>query len=85
MSGWDKYAICTGCGEKYRAPFGSLFHIHFEVCPNCGTPKEIRGQLFSGWPVRTMRYVSEARLFHPSTWSAGHWEERDGDEIKLVG
>lgn len=70
MGQWDTYAICPGCDAKHRAPFGDTFHIHFECCPSCGTPKR-------GWRVRIMRWVSTSELFRPSTWGTGRWETRE--------
>lgn len=72
MSGrlqWDTYAVCTGCGENHRAPFGDAFHIHFEACPSCGAPKR-------GWPIKTMRWVPTGQFLKPPTWGTGHWETR---------
>jgi len=64
---FDKYAICPRCDAHYRAPFGSLFHLHFEACPKCGEEK-------SHWPVRTLQWVSTSKLFSPKTWGTGRWE-----------
>lgn len=46
---WDTYAVCPGCDFHHRAPFGDKFHIHFEVCPFCGTHKR-------NMRVRTRRF-----------------------------
>lgn len=35
---WDTFAKCK-CGNMMLAPFGKLFHVHTEVCPKCGEPK----------------------------------------------
>lgn len=67
MSGFDVRAVCPSCLSRFRAPFGSLFHIHFEVCPNCGTPK-------SDFDLRTERWVSKAKWWNPLTWNDGRWE-----------
>lgn len=77
---WEIYAVCP-CGAKHRAPFGSYFHLHFEVCPRCGHPKPRGGWAGlaedHGWQLKTMRWVSTGRLFRPSTWGTGYWETRD--------
>jgi len=52
-----------------EAPFGDKFHIHLEVCPRCGTDKK-------NWALRVMRYVATGRLFQPSTWGTGYWQDR---------
>lgn len=67
---WDTYAICPGCGDNFRAPFGSAFHVHFSACPKCGERKR------DSWTVKVMRWVSTSRLFSPSTWGTGHWETK---------
>lgn len=38
MSAFNTYGVCP-CGWYANAPFGNLFHIHREVCPQCGTSK----------------------------------------------
>lgn len=67
---WNVYGVCP-CGYKRIAPFGSLFHIFCEVCPRCGRDKD------EEWELRTMRFVSDARIWNPSTWGEGHWEDKD--------
>jgi hypothetical protein len=77
---WDTYAICPGCNEKYRAPFGDAIHIHFAVCPNCGERKSDRW--IEGWNVRTLRFVEPFRLFQRNTWKLdSYWEARDGKPV----
>jgi len=66
---WDIYAKCPECGKRYKADFGSKFHIHLEVCKRCGTPK-------SQWTLDTERWVSKSIWYKPSTWGTGHWETR---------
>lgn len=51
LAQWDTYAVCD-CGWKQRVAFGSLFHLHHEVCPSCGQPKDCCME------VKTMRYVT---------------------------
>ena len=63
---WDVYGVCE-CGFKEQAAFGKLHHIHLKVCPECGSDKDT-------WGLKTMKYISEFKLFDPSTWGAGHWE-----------
>jgi hypothetical protein len=67
---WDKYAECPDCHRRFKLPFGDLFHLHFSVCPECGTAKTSR------WRVMTMRWVNPSRLFRPSTWGLGHYETK---------
>lgn len=73
MSGWQQVAICLNCHEVVtdHVPFGMLFHVHMEICPNCGHPKDRPGSLgrfFTGWRVVTARKVSDG-------WFKGsHWE-----------
>jgi ribosomal protein L37E len=50
---WDTYAVCR-CGYRTRAPFGSLFHVHTEVCPECGEDKN------NAMRVRTSRFINGA-------------------------
>jgi len=46
---WDTYGKCE-CGFMKQAPFKSLFHIHLEVCPQCGADK-------SKWKLVTARAI----------------------------
>ncbi len=51
MSSWDRYAICP-CGWYTVAPANDKFHIHKEVCPDCGRNK-------SEWYTHTAREVKK--------------------------
>lgn len=66
---WEVYGVCP-CGYKSILPFGSLFHLHLEICPYCGKDKE-------EFSIRKMRYVCDAKLFNPLTWFDGHWEVKN--------
>lgn len=66
VSDWNTYGVC-GCGRSYYAPFGSRFHIHAEVCGDCGASKET-------FKMQVRRWVSTGQLFKPKTWGSGHWE-----------
>lgn len=69
-SEWKVYGVCE-CGFKTIAPFASLFHIHMDVCPDCGNAKD-------NWILATGRYVKlPSKLFKPSTWSKWKWEEKE--------
>lgn len=72
QSGWHKRAVCK-CGWHTRAPFGDLFHIHTECCPECGNEKRS-----STWKVLTMRCVNDmSRVvwYKPWTWfGSTRWE-----------
>ncbi len=50
---WKVYGVCP-CGVYREAPFGSLFHIHLDVCPRCGKGKR------STWKLETRRFVAGA-------------------------
>jgi hypothetical protein len=69
---WLTYGVCP-CGYKQYAPFGDTFHIHLEVCPNCGTSKY-------AWAIKTMRrnmIKLDKRWFQ--FWKARYryeWEEK---------
>lgn len=67
MSAYETRAFCP-CGWNAHAPFSSTFHIHVEVCPRCGGNKE-------KWVVKVVRWISHSRLFKPSTWGTGKWQE----------
>ena len=69
---WNAYGVCE-CGFKTRAPFADTFHIHIDVCPECGCPKY-------RWTIKTMRRVSYAQWWRPSTWGKGRWEEWSREE-----
>lgn len=77
MTRWDTYAVCTSCDAKYQVADGRLFFAPV-ACHHCGLRSNHsvfdRGPK---WPVKTMRYVSTAKLFSPSTWGSGRWEERE--------
>lgn len=58
---WTKVAVCK-CGFIKEAPFGSLFHIHFTVCPDCGEDKD-------KMELKTAMYKSN--------WFRGEWIFKD--------
>lgn len=64
MEEWKKYGVCS-CGYKAIAPFGDLFHIHLDVCPNCGEDKY-------RWDVVTGKHTwiknEHRKWFNPTTW-----------------
>lgn len=45
---WHTRAVCE-CGWHAECPFGDTFHVHREVCPECGAGKRY-------WVVKVMRY-----------------------------
>ena len=61
QKGWDSYGLCP-CGYYQKASFGSLFHIHLEVCPVCGKNKE------DEWNVVTAKVV-ETKLPKKKWWN----------------
>lgn len=73
---WHPRAVCPRCEAHFYAPFGKVFFLDFEYCPECGEPKADgypwRNQ--HGWPVQPMRWVSHTRLLRPSTWGTGEWQ-----------
>lgn len=70
---WGKYGVCL-CGLKV-----GIGNFHSEIiCPNCGT-EGIR------WFTKILRFVSTVRIFMPSTWWTGYWEERGVGIIERVG
>ena len=77
---WLKRAVCP-CGWNTYAPFGDLFQVPYEVCPECGTSKEHKG-LWYNWRVKTMRWVSTSVWWRPSTWGTGYWEERGATDAE---
>ncbi len=44
---WTTHAVCP-CGWHVEAPFGDVFHVFAEVCPECGTYKR-------NWTIKIMR------------------------------
>ena len=56
---FTKRGVCP-CGFQAYAPFGSLFHIHREVCPECGTSKR-------EWMVFCMRSETRRRVVRLSS------------------
>ena len=77
---WHTRAICPKCGWHVYAPFGSVFHVHTSCCPECGYEKYDGHRLSrlyrtaQEWEVKTMRWVTAAKLMKPSTWGTGNWE-----------
>jgi hypothetical protein len=84
VNDWNTYAICPGCAHIFYAPFGSIFHLHFECCPHCGQWKtdDFSVERSKRWYVQRMRYVSDAKFLSPSTWASGHWEVRTNTGIE---
>lgn len=85
ISVWHPRAVCPGCGWHTYAPFGDVFHVPVACCPNCGQRKvTFREALFLGrekeWKVGPARWVSTAKLFHPTTWGTGPWEFKEEQE-----
>lgn len=74
MNEWKVYGVCP-CGFKTEAPFSDLFHVHMDVCPECGEDK-------NNWSVVTGRMVKEkAYLFKPSTWGKYTFQQRTLTDI----
>lgn len=65
---WNVYAECP-CGEHYRARHGDPANVAHEVCPKCGVEK-------NQYKICVARWVSDVRIFLPSTWGTGHWEHK---------
>lgn len=70
VTGWHVRGICP-CGWHRHAPHGSLFHLHKDVCPECGTPKENRYTY--NWKTARMRkkpaeWNDTAVWWRPWTW-----------------
>jgi hypothetical protein len=63
---WDKYCLCE-CGQHFRAPSGKVFFINYEVCPDCGIPKD-------HWKLVIARFIPTSVWYDPSTWGDGRWE-----------
>lgn len=78
-SKWHSRAICPKCGWHVYAPFGDVFHVHIDCCPDCGHHKydSWRRDGDKVWRVKTMRYVSDAKMWKPKTWGTGHWETKE--------
>lgn len=83
---WHMRAICPECGWHTYAPFGSLYHVHYECCPKCGNKKGTyrHGNLGGtvSWSIETMRLHvdrSNVVLWNPLTWmkSASNWQKLD--------
>lgn len=93
MSSWHKRAVCPECGWHCEAPFGSLFHVHVECCPQCGTSKGRNSYGPDGWAIETMRWEvdrSGVVWWKPWTWfGVGRWAElhswREARESSLKG
>lgn len=68
---WKQVAVCLACDSVVtdNVPFGSLFHVHEQVCPRCGHPKDRPGleRYFSGWAVKTARRVRSGWEFKETT------------------
>lgn len=62
------YGVCPKCGYYVEAPFGKLFHIWADVCPNCGTPK-------SRWSLQTARLkcLPLKRKWWIFSWTRCNW------------
>lgn len=85
MSEFEVRAFCPSCGFSCVAPFGDIFHVHREVCPNCGhyvhSPRWSTG---GGFEIQTVRWVNHPkfRWWNLFTWGfIGHWEDNEGNEI----
>lgn len=70
---WKLMAVCE-CGMKAWCPFGDLFHVHCDVCPECGAKK-------STFRIKTMRWVFASKWWNPLTWNDGFWETK-GESIE---
>lgn len=73
VSNFEKHYVCPtdGCDWFTRPTFEKCFFIHEPCCPECGAdiPKtSTRGQF-----LVTRKWVSESKLFKPSTWGSGKW------------
>ena len=67
---WKIYGECA-CGFHTRAPFGEIFHIHYEICPDCAKSKY-------SWELKTKRYVFTPVWYNPFSWfGSGYWETRE--------
>lgn len=60
VTDFEIYGVCPTCDSKHYAPFGSLFHIHHEVCPHCGTDKN--------------RYKLQTLRWKKTGFRKGHYE-----------
>ena len=73
MSNFETRAFCP-CGWNARAPFGDKFHIHKEVCPDCGEEKK-------RWMVKTVKFVPTANFWKYSTWGTGYFVDKEGNKV----
>jgi hypothetical protein len=49
MSGWDYYAVCPEGHVVDRVAFGSMFHVHARLCPECAAPKDSFEMVVGRW------------------------------------
>jgi ribosomal protein L37E len=68
---WHTRGICP-CGWHRSAPHGSLFHIHKDVCPKCGTKKERDGVSYN-WTTARMRKQISRKEIDPVLWKPWTW------------
>jgi len=76
MSEWRKRAVCK-CGWHSSLPFGDVFHLHVECCPDCGVDKH-------RMVVRTMRLTTDYSgvvWWNPISWFGKcRWENLEDKE-----
>lgn len=64
---WRTWGICP-CGAYADAPFGDLFHIHFDgsrLCPRCGRDIEKEWKVIKG---REVTRATKRLLGIPLAW-----------------
>jgi len=80
---WEIHGVCKMCGWHQYAPFGSVFHLHVNCCPDCGNPRKGFYNEYDKWTTETMRWVSEAIWWKPSTWFKGKWVTQNNESNKI--
>lgn len=67
MIAFKTYGVCA-CGNRQEAAFGNLWFVSHDVCWDCGRPNSQRTEQVARW-------VPTGKLFRPSTWGSGYWQE----------
>ncbi len=86
---WHTRTVCPNCGWHHYLSFRDQFHLHYEVCPECGISTDRYEKFWeSKWQHKTMRLALRPlkRIWwNPITWFGfeefwQYWHNHDDPE-----